>query len=203
VRLHPNAVDRTGNRYGRLTVIALSAGTYHGALIWLCRCDCGKEVVKTSQYLTKRLPGRNAASCGCANRALAAKKCPICGADFYPNPRRSRGLEQKTCSKKCSFVHRDITGEKNPNWRDNSTLINLSERFTNGYRKWRRQVLERDGYKCVMCGSDKNLHVDHIKRFSDYPALRREVSNGRALCAPCHRKTPTWGNKKSERIAWA
>ena len=32
-----------------------------------------------------------------------------------------------------------------------------------------------------------------IKRFSDYPDLRHEVSNGRTLCVPCH-KTITFGH---------
>ena len=59
-------VDLTGQRYGRLTVIK-RAGTYTPAdgfgkaATWLCRCDCGSEVV----VLSRNLRSGNTQSCGC------------------------------------------------------------------------------------------------------------------------------------------
>ena len=41
------------------------------------------------------------------------------------------------------------------------------------------------------------LEVDHIKRFSVFVELRFTVDNGRTLCAPCHRKTKTYGFTKA------
>jgi 5-methylcytosine-specific restriction endonuclease McrA len=55
------------------------------------------------------------------------------------------------------------------------------------YRRWRKEVLKRDGYKCQKCGSSVNLDAHHIKLFSECPELRLEVSNGITLCAYCHR----------------
>lgn len=64
----------------------------------------------------------------------------------------------------------------------------------------RRQVLERDGHTCLMCGQPGN-QVDHIERgFNHHP------SNLRTLCQACHmrrtgrdggrtrrtRRTPSW-----------
>lgn len=44
----------------------------------------------------------------------------------------------------------------------------------------RRQVLERDGHTCLMCGQPGN-QVDHIERgFNHHP------SNLRTLCQACH-----------------
>lgn len=60
---------------------------------------------------------------------------------------------------------------------------------------WRESVLVRDDYKCVFCGSKENLEADHIKPKSVFPHLKYEVSNGRTLCGPCHRKTDTYGRR--------
>jgi hypothetical protein len=50
----------------------------------------------------------------------------------------------------------------------------------------KKQILERDGYKCVVCGLGRenglDLHIDHIKpRSSGGEGI---VSNGQVLCAP-------------------
>jgi hypothetical protein len=55
------------------------------------------------------------------------------------------------------------------------------------YRAFKKEVLERDGYKCKVCGSTENLHVHHFKSYRKYPELRADVSNGVTLCANCHR----------------
>ncbi len=76
---------------------------------------------------------------------------------------------------------------------------NERTRKLEAYKKWRKSVFERDGYACVECG-DKSavghrvrLNADHILPFASHPELRLEVSNGRTMCEPCHRKTPTYG----------
>lgn len=76
------------------------------------------------------------------------------------------------------------------------------------YRNFRREVLARDNYTCVLCGdhSYKNrtgghcyLHLDHIKPWALYPELRLDMSNARTLCRDCHYKTPTYGGVKLYR----
>jgi 5-methylcytosine-specific restriction endonuclease McrA len=52
------------------------------------------------------------------------------------------------------------------------------------YRKLHRQVLERDGWRCQICGSMQQLQVHHLK-------FRRqsggdEEQNLITLCAECH-----------------
>jgi len=53
-------IDLTGQRFGRLTVIS-EAGHKHGELAWLCKCDCGKELVVTGY----KLRSGHTQSCGC------------------------------------------------------------------------------------------------------------------------------------------
>lgn len=55
-----SVVDRTGDRYGRLTVVAraTNAGRH---VQWLCRCDCGAETIVRSSNLHTG----NVRSCGC------------------------------------------------------------------------------------------------------------------------------------------
>ena len=50
--------------------------------------------------------------------------------------------------------------------------------------KDRRQILERDGYRCVLCGSSTQLQADHV-----VPAARGgsdQMENGRTLCKRDH-----------------
>lgn len=62
------------------------------------------------------------------------------------------------------------------------------ERKSYKYMKFRKQVLERDGYKCVICGKKHGLDVHHIKTYAKHPELRTITENGVTLCKECHRK---------------
>lgn len=95
---------------------------------------------------------------------------------------------QRCCSVYCANLF------KNKGKTSNATKI----RNSLVYRVWRKGVFERDNYTCQICGNiGGKLNADHIKRFSDYPNLRLELSNGRTLCVPCHLKTDTFGNRKN------
>lgn len=89
-------------------------------------------------------------------------------------------------------------GENNGNWKGGITPINRSIRTSLKYKTWRNSVFIRDDYTCVLCNMRGcELNADHIKPFSLYPELRFELSNGRTLCVPCHKKTDTYaGNIK-------
>ncbi len=77
---------------------------------------------------------------------------------------------------------------------DGITPINERIRRSPEYKNWRKKVFERDDYTCQECGKrGGNLHADHIKPFALHVELRFELSNGRTLCIPCHRKTKSYG----------
>jgi 5-methylcytosine-specific restriction endonuclease McrA len=49
-------------------------------------------------------------------------------------------------------------------------------------------VLERDGYKCVKCGSEEPLHCHHIYPVSTNPLESTDIDNCITLCIDCHKK---------------
>ena len=57
-------------------------------------------------------------------------------------------------------------------------------------RRWatvRRQVFERDGYRCVMCGKAGRPECDHITPMQREPGQNLYDPNGlQTLCRPCH-----------------
>ena len=55
-----NRLDLTGQRYGQLTVLR-PAESIGDKTTWLCRCDCGNEVVVKTRYLRSG----HVKSCGC------------------------------------------------------------------------------------------------------------------------------------------
>jgi len=63
-------------------------------------------------------------------------------------------------------------------------------------RKWRKDVFERDDYTCQECGKKGGyLQAHHIKGWTEYPDLRRDLNNGVTLCIDCHKKTDNYGAK--------
>jgi 5-methylcytosine-specific restriction endonuclease McrA len=56
--------------------------------------------------------------------------------------------------------------------------------FDRQYKKVRLKILERDGYKCVKCGKDEELHVHHkVHRES---GGTNDFDNLETLCKWCH-----------------
>lgn len=77
-------VDLTGRKFNRLTVIKRD-GSQNKKAVWLCKCDCGKEI----RVLGVSLLSGNTKSCGCLQRetvknvGLANKKHGMFGTRIY------------------------------------------------------------------------------------------------------------------------
>ena len=77
-------------------------------------------------------------------------------------------------------------------WERHNSVAKLTK-----LRKWtlqtewnrvRKDVLERDKYRCQDCGNHKGLCVHHIKPKAYFPDLTYEPSNLITLCKSCHVK---------------
>lgn len=57
------------------------------------------------------------------------------------------------------------------------------------YKTWRKNVYKRDNYCCQWpnCSFKAKLNAHHIKKWSDNPGLRFNVSNGITLCSIHHK----------------
>ena len=85
-----------------------------------------------------------------------------------------------------------IRGDKHWNWKGGISPRPMSSLE---YKQWRKLVFEKDDYTCQLCTVRGGyLEADHIKRWADFPELRFDVNNGRALCKSCH-KNVTFGRK--------
>lgn len=72
-------IDLTGYRFGRLTVLHHKI-TPGPKTFWVCRCDCGKEVMVGSG----ELKSGNTKSCGCLRRETSSK--------FLKNKSKKHGM---------------------------------------------------------------------------------------------------------------
>jgi len=63
-------IDLTGQRFGRLTVVAYDCTDHNGDARWRCQCDCGN----TSIVLGKNLRSGAQKSCGCLKKERGQKK---------------------------------------------------------------------------------------------------------------------------------
>jgi hypothetical protein len=66
----PKANNLLGLRFCRLEVVSRAENDKHGKTMWVCKCDCGNEIVAAGQNL---LRGRTK-SCGCLYEERAHRK---------------------------------------------------------------------------------------------------------------------------------
>lgn len=70
MKSYATLLDIRGQTFARLTVIERATDYKNGSARWLCRCECGNEVIAIGQKLRN---GR-AKSCGCYNREVARQR---------------------------------------------------------------------------------------------------------------------------------
>lgn len=63
-------IDLTGQRFGRLVVVERADNSADGRARWLCKCDCGKEIVTYGSWLRNG----DTKSCGCLKLDMFIKR---------------------------------------------------------------------------------------------------------------------------------
>lgn len=56
------------------------------------------------------------------------------------------------------------------------------------YKEWRKKIYSRDNHCCQWpgCNNRKKLNAHHIRKWSNFPGLRFEPTNGITLCRDHH-----------------
>lgn len=135
--------------------------------------------------------------------------CDICDGSFERYPSGVYG-EATLCSREClgKWVSEEFTGEGHPNRRGGG-----NEAYGSGWDPIRTKALERDGYACVLCGTDaeelgRNPDVHHIvpvRDFVESPVLSIEdahtLDNVVSLCIACHRRAE-FGHLSKSELRW-
>lgn len=85
-----------------------------------------------------------------------------------------------------------ISGENNYAWNAKLTQEERSVgRSYPEYKEWERQVCERDGYQCQVCG-DYGATAHHLYSYTAYPEHALDVDNGLTLCREHHKEFHMW-----------
>jgi hypothetical protein len=88
------------------------------------------------------------------------------------------------CSMRCygKWQREHTGGEANPNW-----VAQSSARYGGQWERNRLAALERDGHRCVECGSPRFLHVHHRVPWEPGQTDPHALDNLVTLCAGHHR----------------
>jgi hypothetical protein len=63
------AVDLTGLKFGRLTIISRAGSNRHNKVLWNCRCECGKDACSVGCDIRDG----KILSCGCLHREISSR----------------------------------------------------------------------------------------------------------------------------------
>jgi len=153
-------------------------------------CAIKKTALKTKQRLKNKknhhMYGKKHSVATKKKMSLARKKNKSSGNTGTKHSKESRA--------KISKNHADVSGNKNPNWKEH----NVSRRYPIAFCKELKELIRiRDNHTCQLCGVAENtlrrqLSVHHI----NYNKEDLSPCNLISLCDSCHSKTNT------KRLKW-
>lgn len=154
--------NRIRIRYGRLIVIKFAGWDNNNRPLWLCRCDCGREIV----IREGSLQSGNTKSCGCLQREIVSKMASKNGKTYLGknNPNYVHGFRCGKATKAILELKEEIRK------RDNCTCQECD--------KTQEQNLKEH---------NRILDVHHI----DGDNTNNDPKNMVALCYNCHMKIKT------------
>lgn len=152
------AVDATGQRFGRLTVVGRAANTKAGAARWRCVCDCGGESTPTGRALRNG----TTSSCGCYNRELARRKAYVMGTTKAPKHNGSYSAIYRTWT---SMLQRCYSPSAQQFKNYGARGITVCDRWRNDFAAFRSDVGEKPGpdYSLDRIDNDRGYEPGNVR----------------------------------------
>lgn len=110
--------------------------------------------------------------------------------NMFDNPAEKPEVKEKMRSAKLGKFNEEANHWQGGKVKERKMLMSRD-----AYKQLRINVFKRDEFKCTLCFSNKNIEMDHIKEWCNYPELRFDIDNCRTLCFVCHRQTDNFGTK--------
>ena len=170
---------------------------------------------KSGKYCSHKCAGVEISERYKKDKKRLAQLRSICGMKKGPMSEERKKLQKQRSEKmwndpefrrkhSIAMVGKIKKGKNSNLWKGGIATLQNSERQKPEYKKWRKEVFERDKYTCRKCKvKGGELHAHHKKPFAKFPELRYKVDNGMTVCVGCHskihgRKLPSIGavNKK-------
>ena len=156
-------IDLTGKRFNRLVVVKEVDKNKYGTRQWLCKCDCGKYVIDTSNHITTG----HTKSCGCYKIEFAKNSFTKHGEKYTRLYNIWCSMKQRCYDENCNNYTR--YGGKG---------ISVCDEWNNSYECFRDWSM-RNGYK-------DNLSIDRVNNNGNYEpdncrwATRKTQSNNKS-----------------------
>jgi len=164
---------------------------------------CNKKFIREKWKINKSNIIYCSKECFLKRSPKVKMECCGCKKEILVYPSRIRYYSKIYCSNECRLKYgciRRLTTSVNFN--KNYQKFVRSIRHSSLYYDWRNRCLERDGYKCCECFSDKSITVHHKNKtmydfVHEYGFNKQKIikdkdfyddNNGESLCRKCHFK---------------
>lgn len=173
-------------------------------------CDfCGKQFDRCMSEHNRAIRTRGYITCSvlCAMLLKGKTKefhCDHCGKLSHMPASQFNKFKYHFCGSECRKSNLDYVnrGKNSYLFKDGKTCLKRGI----GWTKIRREVRERDGFACRVCGKTeeelgKKLDVHHIKPYREFKTSQEAnvYENLISLCSSCHHKIEVRTHVKSQR----
>lgn len=162
-------VDLTGKEFGFLKVLSITNERKYGKVVWLCKCECGKE----HKVISGNLINGSTISCGCKNKLNLSK------ANYKHGLSDSRIYNIYICMKERCY-NKNSTSYENYGGRGITICQEWLDDFMNFYN-WSMENGYEDGLSIDRIDSNGNYEPNNC-RWETSKTQNNNTRKNRIIC---------------------